>query len=495
MAKFHIGKNGKVSRCSARKGNCPYGSDEEHFASREEGVKVLEKQFEEKYDITNSTSRLSVHKQLSDKFDSVNDEKKQKLEDAKKDRDLAKSSYESARNEAVREAFHQAFIEAQKNVRRLTPFKEQIERERYQNRQLTRKALADFTKLQRERDKAKADKEREEVKANERKKSSRTFEEPHTYATEGYMGAPGFEGSNYLRLKKEGGFKAHDNKYIASEIRSDIKAALRDGYLPKEINGNKLTYRVNNSGYNSVNATIVIDGDDYDSRTAVISEPYGNGFRLQRMHKDQEKLGEAVSKLDTIVQSYNYDESNSMVDYFNSNFYSDTKFELKNAGFNNCGKAEKKAIKAVVDDYIDKGSSSLSSNSSSEEVDAAISRAMSSNPKVARAVREWANAEAAYVTNSEIDKEAFEMQHNINGSNDKHDAKYLKSVEASKYINDKISRGKEEHQARILHNDKTTSFSDIKLAGSSKPDEVYGSDESIRNSLRRSIVASIIRRA
>ena len=35
MAKFHIGRGGKAAACSARKGKCPYGSDDEHFSSRE----------------------------------------------------------------------------------------------------------------------------------------------------------------------------------------------------------------------------------------------------------------------------------------------------------------------------------------------------------------------------------------------------------------------------------------------------------------------------
>lgn len=36
MAKFHIGRGGKAAVCSAKKGKCPYGSDEEHFKTREE---------------------------------------------------------------------------------------------------------------------------------------------------------------------------------------------------------------------------------------------------------------------------------------------------------------------------------------------------------------------------------------------------------------------------------------------------------------------------
>lgn len=36
MSQFHIGKNGKLSKCTAKKGNCPLGGAEQHFSSRQE---------------------------------------------------------------------------------------------------------------------------------------------------------------------------------------------------------------------------------------------------------------------------------------------------------------------------------------------------------------------------------------------------------------------------------------------------------------------------
>lgn len=43
MAKFHIGRGGKAAICSARKGKCPYGSEEEHFKTREEAHEEAQK--------------------------------------------------------------------------------------------------------------------------------------------------------------------------------------------------------------------------------------------------------------------------------------------------------------------------------------------------------------------------------------------------------------------------------------------------------------------
>lgn len=42
MAKFHIGRSGKPALCSAKRGNCPFGSADEHYNSREAAQKVVE---------------------------------------------------------------------------------------------------------------------------------------------------------------------------------------------------------------------------------------------------------------------------------------------------------------------------------------------------------------------------------------------------------------------------------------------------------------------
>lgn len=44
MAKFHIGRGGKPAVCSAKKGNCPYGGESEHYSTREAAKVAIESQ-------------------------------------------------------------------------------------------------------------------------------------------------------------------------------------------------------------------------------------------------------------------------------------------------------------------------------------------------------------------------------------------------------------------------------------------------------------------
>lgn len=43
MAKFHINDKGQVKQCRAKKGNCPYGGEGEHYATEEEAFAAIEK--------------------------------------------------------------------------------------------------------------------------------------------------------------------------------------------------------------------------------------------------------------------------------------------------------------------------------------------------------------------------------------------------------------------------------------------------------------------
>lgn len=42
MTKFHIGRSGKPAQCRAKNGNCPFGSEEEHYNTRNEANKAVE---------------------------------------------------------------------------------------------------------------------------------------------------------------------------------------------------------------------------------------------------------------------------------------------------------------------------------------------------------------------------------------------------------------------------------------------------------------------
>lgn len=55
MAKFHVGRGGKAAVCSAKKGKCPYGSDDEHYKTREEAQKVAEQKMTQQNNTLKST--------------------------------------------------------------------------------------------------------------------------------------------------------------------------------------------------------------------------------------------------------------------------------------------------------------------------------------------------------------------------------------------------------------------------------------------------------
>ena len=60
MAKFHIGRGGKAAACSARKGKCPYGSDEEHFSSREAAKVAAEERLAKSNGVLSSSKKTST---------------------------------------------------------------------------------------------------------------------------------------------------------------------------------------------------------------------------------------------------------------------------------------------------------------------------------------------------------------------------------------------------------------------------------------------------
>lgn len=44
MAKFHINQKGEVKQCRARKGNCPFGDEGDHFDSEQSAFAAIEKE-------------------------------------------------------------------------------------------------------------------------------------------------------------------------------------------------------------------------------------------------------------------------------------------------------------------------------------------------------------------------------------------------------------------------------------------------------------------
>lgn len=68
MAKYHIGRGGKPAQCSAKKNNCPFGIEAEHFKTREEAQRAIEEKHA--YTSLKSTSK-NTEKNISIKENST----------------------------------------------------------------------------------------------------------------------------------------------------------------------------------------------------------------------------------------------------------------------------------------------------------------------------------------------------------------------------------------------------------------------------------------
>jgi len=108
---------------------------------------------------------------------------------------------------------------------------------------------------------------------------------------------------------------SEDNKYvptreIAKKIRQDLKEATVGGYLP---NGFKYSVTVDNySGGSFINTVVYGAGDISETHE------YDPNFYSIQLKPEYKQLSERVSNLH---DAYNYDDSNSQIDYFNRGFY------------------------------------------------------------------------------------------------------------------------------------------------------------------------------
>lgn len=57
MPKFHISRSGKPAQCNARKENCPFGGDEQHYDSKQDAQRAVEENLEKKHMNLLSSSR------------------------------------------------------------------------------------------------------------------------------------------------------------------------------------------------------------------------------------------------------------------------------------------------------------------------------------------------------------------------------------------------------------------------------------------------------
>ena len=69
MAKFHIGKDGKPSKCTAIKGKCPFGDESHHYNTMKEAKKSLEEKLSiEKNVFSSSKKEEKEEKEISENF-------------------------------------------------------------------------------------------------------------------------------------------------------------------------------------------------------------------------------------------------------------------------------------------------------------------------------------------------------------------------------------------------------------------------------------------
>src|SRR5699024_10222168 len=155
-------------------------------------------------------------------------------------------------------------------------------------------------------------------------------------------------------LQEEQGIEgAYSNKVIVKEMREDIKKAIKSGYLPARMeDGTKVSYSIRGSSNgNAINITAKVDESPLDFEP-VIKDGYLPHRQVSLASKHEKSLDEIKEKLEDLHTSYNYNRSNSMVDYFDTNFYGGAKVESEE-GFELAHKNKKKTIKAVVDEYVD----------------------------------------------------------------------------------------------------------------------------------------------
>lgn len=129
-----------------------------------------------------------------------------------------------------------------------------------------------------------------------------------TITTEGYMGHPGYKGCNY-----------HLWNYSGTEL----KKLLLQEYKK---NGIKASIRKGRGGWTtSLTITITADKTDFVDYAGLYEweKDYGVQVNHYRPYDDRFtfKFNQKLNLIYMITRSFNYDNSNGMVDYFDTGFY------------------------------------------------------------------------------------------------------------------------------------------------------------------------------
>jgi hypothetical protein len=161
--------------------------------------------------------------------------------------------------------------------------------------------------------------------------------------TDGYLGAKAFTGGRYT------GYRWYAE--ITKDIRADIKRAIKGMHLPGD-----LTYSVSGEAYSGGQSiTIEIRGlMDSQVRT---ENTYVNIYGVTVTEYPMTPAAiELERRLKALGEAYNYDNSNAMVDHFDTMYYLRVNFEserarewrLKDAAAKKSKRAAVTASKAVT---------------------------------------------------------------------------------------------------------------------------------------------------
>lgn len=323
--RYHVSEDGMPRKCSAKdpkdcraKGIDGIEGKAVHFEDPAQAIEYSEKKNAEKYGKTSTISKNSKKENSSsDKsYLDMTDKEKEVFDLEGKEASLRAKLYTANDPKEYREQYKKVKEELN-NVKnssnssndKISEMEAEINDLRSRKEGASPEEIKRLNGLIRGKSIHLSRMEKEAAKKNKMKTES-TFEEPSFTEAEGYMGTTGWVGN-----KAPQGYKPLTE--IASDMRKDFKDAKASGYLPSDL---QYSAKKGAGSSNSINVQITglpSDREVYDYN--IKENPYSNSYELEKKLKP--KYQEVLNKANAIHSSYNYDGSNTMVDYFNRGFY------------------------------------------------------------------------------------------------------------------------------------------------------------------------------
>lgn len=120
----------------------------------------------------------------------------------------------------------------------------------------------------------------------------------------------GYAGSKYERTERVYG------RELTQEIRQDLRRARQDGFIPPSY-----TVRVNQSGSSSMHQSINVTITPPEGHSPFFRGRQWSFGEIEEVPTEKPSDSIVRQRIETLVNSYNRDTSNSQVDYFNRKFY------------------------------------------------------------------------------------------------------------------------------------------------------------------------------